>query len=83
VENVGRLFCPKRSDIPVPRRPTVSPALAELARKVLRLGLLGFFFMAFGLDTRSYTILRIFGFKNVFSQTNGKGFSFPNNCVSL
>jgi hypothetical protein len=41
--------------------------LAELARKVLRLRLLGFVFMAFGLDTRIYTILRIFGRESTFS----------------
>jgi hypothetical protein len=68
VENAGRLSCPKRSDIPVPKMPTVRPALAELARKVLRLGLLGFVFMAFGLDTRIYTILRIFGCVSTFSK---------------
>jgi hypothetical protein len=67
VENSGRLSCPKRSDIPVPKMLTVRPALAELARKVLRLGLLGFVFMAFGLDTRIYTILRIFGRRSTFS----------------
>jgi hypothetical protein len=83
VENAGRLSCPKRSDIPVPKMPTVSPALAELARKVLRLGLLGFVFMAFGLDIRSYTILRIFDFKSTFSRPQEQGFSFQDKCVSL
>jgi hypothetical protein len=67
VEKAEIFFCPKRLVIPDPKMPTVNPALAELARKVLLLGLLGFVFMAFGLDIRSYTILRIFGCESIFS----------------